>query len=231
MIESSRTERKRQRTREALISATRRLVLGHHTGKLSIQDITEAADVGLGTFYNYFENKGQIFEAVLQEIEDQFQADLHEVRKHLKDPAMIVAVTLKFSFEQAQDHTDWHTFLRFRDRLGVQFLHQDPEQCLTDIQRGAQGGRFRIDDAFFARNLILGMVEHANMEIYLGRLGRSAIEETTRYILRMLGLPDVVAKALAQGHLPTVAAPKRQAEQIQSSETLTSQGLSARSTP
>ena len=33
--------------------------------------------------------------------------------------------------------------------------------------------------------------------------------DATRYILRMLGLPDLVAKALVQTPLPAVAAPKR----------------------
>jgi hypothetical protein len=35
------------------------------------------------------------------------------------------------------------------------------------------------------------------------------MSETTRYILRMLGIPDLVAKALTQSPLPPVAASKR----------------------
>ena len=48
------------------------------------------------------------------------------------------------------------------------------------------------------------MIEHINREIREGRLTPDATDEAVRYILRMLGLPDLVAKALTQSPLPPV---------------------------
>ena len=54
MNDIKRTTRKREKTRAALVNAARQLVFARGQEKISIQDITDAADVGLGTFYNYF---------------------------------------------------------------------------------------------------------------------------------------------------------------------------------
>ena len=204
MTNSERLERKRQKTREALLDAARSLVLERGHEPIAIQDITECADVGLGTFYNYFDSKQAIFEAVLGQIRDNFNRDLDRIRQPLKDPALIVAQTLKFCFQQAQDNDEWSRFLTFSGLIGDYSLHQDEEQCLTDLRRGVAAGRFKVEDISFAQSLVTGMVRHVNNEITHGRLGRHAMEDTTRYILRMLGLPDLVAKALVQTPLPPV---------------------------
>lgn len=209
MSDGDRLARKRQKTRQALLDAARSLVYERGHERIAIQDITERADVGLGTFYNYFESKQAVFEAVLADMRQHFNEELDRIRQPLKDPALIVAQTLKFCFAQAQDNEEWNRFLTYSGLTGDYSLHQDEEQCLMDLKRGIAAGRFKVEDAVFAQNLVLGMVKHANSEIARGRLGRQAMEETTRYILRMLGLPDLVAKALVQTPLPPVAAPKR----------------------
>ena len=45
------------------------------------------------------------------------------------------------------------------------------------------------------------------MELQKVRLSSSAINETVRHILRMLGLPDIAAKAFADAPLPDIPAP------------------------
>ena len=206
---SKNTSQKREVTRAALISATHELVLLRGYEKISIQDITEAAQVGLGTFYNYFQPKQLAFEAVLEDIQGRFNDSLNVIRQPLKDPATIVAVTLQYSLAQAQDNRDWTTFVEFTGLTDQRVLHQDAEQLLLDIQRGATGGRFKVNDPTLTHSLILGMIKHVSLEIRRGNLSRSAIPETTRHVLRMLGLPDQVAKALTQTPMSPVAVPRR----------------------
>jgi len=210
MSEPTRLARKRERTRQALLDAARTLVYERGHERISIQDITERADVGLGTFYNYFESKQAVFEAVLDEFRDQFNQRLNTIRQPVKDPATIMALTLKYCLQEAQDNDEWNRFLTWSGLpADVHRLEQDEEQCLQDIQRGLKAGRFKVDDVNFTQNLIMGMSRHVTREITGGRLGRGAIEHTVRYILRMLGLPDLVAKALAESRLPPVQTPSR----------------------
>lgn len=205
MSDTDRLARKRQKTRLALLAAARKLVYERGHERVAIQDITEHADIGIGTFYNYFESKQAIFAAVLEEIRDGFRQELNGIRKPLKDPALIVSHTLRFCFRHAQDNTDWNTFVMYSGLEGDTMLHQDESQCLEDLARGVAAGRFKIDDIPFAQNLILGMVRHVNTAITRGQLGRNAMEETTEYIMCMLGLPKPVAKGLVQTPMPPIS--------------------------
>ena len=203
---------KRLRTRNALVHAARDLVFEQGHGKISIRDITIRANVGTGTFYNYFQTKQEVFAAVLDQFRETITQEIEEVRRNLKDPAMTIAVTLKYYFRQAQDNEQWNNFVAFSGLPGKHVLHQDEQQCLTDIKHGAIAGRFKVDDIFFTQSLIIGMVKHTNLEISKGALGRSAMDDTIKHILRMLGLPDLVAKALVQSPLPPARAESGRAD-------------------
>jgi len=205
-MEAFQTSSKRTHTREALITAARELVFERSHERISIQDITGRAGVATGTFYNYFATKRDVFEAVGEAYRIQFAREIEETRSRLKDPAMMVAATLKYYFRQAQHNEAWRTFLSFSGLPGKIDLRQDSNESFKDIQRGVAAGRFKVEDCHFAQSLIGGMIDHVNTEIAKGRLAPSAADDTVRYILRMLGLPDPVAKALTQSPLPPVSA-------------------------
>jgi Transcriptional regulator len=209
-VAAPRVSKRRERTRANLVEAARSLVFERGHEKIAIQDITERAGVGLGTFYNYFETKTAVFEAVLDAMRAAFTEELDALRAPLKDPAFIVAVTLRHCFCAAQDNEEWNTFIAYAGLDGEHLLHQPPEQLLGDIKRGVSAGRFKVEDVHFAQSLIMGMVKHVTREIRSGRLNRSAMDDTTQYVLRMLGLPDLVARALVQTPAPNQA-PKKAA--------------------
>ena len=58
----SRLDRRKARTRQALIDAAVRLIAEGRGDRASIQEITEAADIGFGSFYNHFDSKDQLFQ-------------------------------------------------------------------------------------------------------------------------------------------------------------------------
>jgi Transcriptional regulator len=58
-----RRERRRAETRERIFRAALRLFAERGFAAVTVEDITEAADVGKGTFFNYFPSKEHIFAA------------------------------------------------------------------------------------------------------------------------------------------------------------------------
>ncbi|MBT4494786.1 MAG: TetR/AcrR family transcriptional regulator [Gammaproteobacteria bacterium] len=212
---------KRQATRKALLSAAKELVFEKGHDRISVQEITSCARVATGTYYNYFDSKQDIFYAVADDMKDEMARALDDSRAIIKDPAMLVSVTLKYYFYQTIDNDDWREFTHCVG-LGDLPLQQSSEQCLEDIQRGIKAGRFRVDDIHFTQNLVTGMVSHVSREIQKGRIGRNAVEFAIRSILQMLGLPDLVSKALTQTPLPPIAAPKRARRASQTSSDITS---------
>src|SRR4030095_6692086 len=61
---AGRVARRRLETRARLVRAARELMARKGVGATSIQEITEAADVGFGSFYNHFDSKETIPPAV-----------------------------------------------------------------------------------------------------------------------------------------------------------------------
>lgn len=212
---------KRIATRAALLEAARELVFEKGHDHIAVQEITQRARLATGTYYNYFDTKLDIFPAVAEDMKSQIAEQLDSVRQATKDPAMLIAVTLKYYFYQAIDNQEWRDFTRCAGLQDIP-LQQEPEQRFEDIERGVKAGRFRVDDIHFTQTLISGMVDHVNQAISRGLFGRNAVEYTIRSILQMLGLPELVSKALTQTPLPPIAAPKRSKLNMQVSERVTS---------
>lgn len=63
----NRTERRKQRTRYQLMQAAGELILEKGYDNVSIQDITDRADVGRGTFYIHFKDKEEIAWEMIRE--------------------------------------------------------------------------------------------------------------------------------------------------------------------
>jgi AcrR family transcriptional regulator len=71
----TRSDRRMVRNRKALLSAAEKLIGEKGMERLTIDEITEAADLAKGTFYNYFKDKreiaGELALAIRREIRDQ----------------------------------------------------------------------------------------------------------------------------------------------------------------
>src|SRR5258708_16354445 len=65
--EKRRGERRRARTRAAILEAARQVFARRGYHDASIAEITELADVAVGTFYLYFRDKDEAFTIVLEE--------------------------------------------------------------------------------------------------------------------------------------------------------------------
>ena len=105
--EQTRTQRRAQRTFRGLIDAGERIfgVNGFHD--VTISDITEEADVALGSFYNYFENRDGLIAAVLDEA---MQTQLEMVRLFTGDsidPARRLTAALASQIHRARLDPEW----------------------------------------------------------------------------------------------------------------------------
>ena len=68
----NRLDRRKALTRAALIAAAQGFLAEQGRTDVSIQEITEAADVGFGSFYNHFTSKVRGFAAAMEDFSLEF---------------------------------------------------------------------------------------------------------------------------------------------------------------
>ena len=74
----SRHARRRLQTRKLLIQTALQLILEQGYEAISIQDITDRADLGRGTFYIHFKDKEELVWSAFQELFQELEQEAHQ---------------------------------------------------------------------------------------------------------------------------------------------------------
>jgi AcrR family transcriptional regulator len=199
--EPSLSDRRRARTRRQLLDAARELFAEQGVGETRIGQITERADVGAGSFYNYFSDKAEIVEAVVADVAEQQRELVVERVAGLSDPATTVAFAHRHFVRLAlTDPTFARLIVGFDPSHRLLFETNGPK-ALRDIQRGMDSGRFKVESAEAALFATAGALIGTLIGIVRGRLGERADEAHAATVLRMLGVPRAEAARIAAGDL------------------------------
>jgi AcrR family transcriptional regulator len=202
----SRQDRRKALTRAALVSGARRLLETRDSGSVSIQEITEAADVGFGTFYNHFESKQDLFAAAIEEVVEEHGAMLDALTADLDDPAEILAASVRMTAQFPITHPNLALIM---ERTGPRYLTATVglgPRALRDLRRGKGTGRFSFGDPAVALACTSGAMI-AVLHLSLADAGSTSVEsaadELAFHLLRMVGLDeddagDVVSRPLPQ---------------------------------
>jgi AcrR family transcriptional regulator len=202
----SRSERRKQRTRAALIKAAQGFIA---SGKLNVPvlEITQAADVGMGSFYNHFDSKEQLFEAAVTEVLDAHGALLDEFTASIGDPAETFATSFRLTGRLFRRRPQESQILLAN---GMALLNSDrglAPRARRDVAAAVAAGRFTVEDIELALAVAGGAL------LGLGNLLRTeperddarAADEVTENVLRIFGVSSDEAHALCARSLPDLS--------------------------
>ncbi|AQZ63005.1 hypothetical protein BKM31_17435 [[Actinomadura] parvosata subsp. kistnae] len=201
----NRLDRRKARTRAALIAAAQRLLAEQRGTEASIQQITDSADVGFGSFYNHFTSKAELFDAAISQALSDHADVLRQATAHLDDPAEIFAASVRLTARLGDTHPQ---LARILLHTGLPYLTAGqgmPLHALRDLQAAHAAGRLDIGDPELAvacvGGALLGALQllHARPGLDTG----AAIEQVTVNLLRMFGLDASEAHRLATRPSPT----------------------------
>lgn len=196
---TSRTERQRQRTRRQLLDAGRSLIAAKGVAGLRIQEITETADVALGSFYNYFESKDEFLAAIITESLSELAATTIGKEEDTVDPAAVVALASLRIISLAYTEPDFARLIAnigHSDALFGRALHPYAREA---VERGISSGRFVSPDIEVLLASVIGGSFALIREILDGRHGPHAAHAFARHTLASLGLtPDEAAEVVAK---------------------------------
>ena len=192
-----RVERRQLRNKKALLSAARQLIHEKGVDTATMQEITEIADVGVGTMYNYFKSKDDLIRQIVRDDMD------HLVEWTLK--------SLEPSFDPVrQAGYDYWNFLQklSRDPLWKHllarpgfFLEQIYEALESIVPHktilsnlNAYNVDLKLSDSEFklARWQSIGALTALAMAVQNGRLdySDSLLDMATRNVYRLFGLDE-----------------------------------------
>lgn len=202
-VADNRLERRKMRTRAALIRAAQTFVAA---GKLNVPvlEITQAADVGMGSFYNHFDSKEELFQAAVNEVLDELGAILDKLTGEGEDPAETFARSFRLVGQLFRQRPEMSRVLL---NTGLTLISADrglAPRALRDIDAATRAGRFSVDDPTLALAVAggalmgLGQLLHDQPE-------RDDVEtagRVTRDVLIMFGLPADEAAEICRRPLP-----------------------------
>lgn len=111
---------------------------------VSVNDITDAAGVGFGSFYNHFDSKDAFHEALVDAFVDDIEVRLGRRLALSADCAEIIAITVRYAVERAGTDSLWRRFL-LRETFSARLRERGIQGRLVgSIQRGLAAGRFRL---------------------------------------------------------------------------------------
>ena len=101
-------ERRRKKTRQAILSAFQELLAQKRYENITVQDIVETADVGRSTFYTHFETKDMLLRAMCEDmfvhvLENVTDEGSHDFSHDRDNPAMIVSHMLYHMQDQQKN--------------------------------------------------------------------------------------------------------------------------------
>jgi AcrR family transcriptional regulator len=202
-----RADPRRARTRAALISAAQRLLAEGRT-EVSIQEITDTAGVGFGSFYNHFDDKAGLWSAAVAATLRAHGDMVAALTRGIDDPAEVFCVGLRLT---GRLQRSFPQLARVLLNTGLTAIMASQEGLLgharRDIAAAVGSGRFDLTDTGLALHItagsLLGLA--ALLDSQPNADAGPLADEYAARVLRAFGLSQDEAGAIASRPLPDLA--------------------------
>jgi AcrR family transcriptional regulator len=199
-----RVERRKARTRAALLAAARRLFASRGVDATTVAEISEEADVAVGSFYNYFSTKDELLAALLETSLTAERCELESRQAQVSDPAEMISIAHRHLVGLAHSDADL-AWLLIRLEVPLRVARAVLwHSASSDLAAGIATGRFdveRPDLALVASGGALLAVIHSILE---GDNGPEVASAHAEGVLRTLGIAPNEASEIAHRPLPPV---------------------------
>jgi AcrR family transcriptional regulator len=201
----SRVERRRARVRRRILDAAEKLTQRRGVDVVTVEDITEAADVARRTFYHYFESKHDVVVPIARARTRELNRRIDRVVEGVEDPAELISIALRHTLRSMPEDPLCAWFI-FRSGLPQQRLREVLEESgRRDVGRGQATGRFAVANDAATSSILSGAMIGALSGRLEGLLDDDDLDDAVEYLLRLLGVPAAEAREIAHRPLPPMA--------------------------
>ncbi len=198
--------RRKELTRSKILASAFEIMSRDGVDAAKIRDITENADIGFGTFYNYFESKDELASAVLDcLIEDMGRRNFLATEAYAgQDACLVFSISTRLVIRQAMHDPMWQWWAAKPNLLVDRFCKGFGPFAKRDIQRGIHAGRFKVDmadlDGIWA--LASWIAVGGMHEIAVSSSKKLDDALIVKSIIMMLGIDEVEASNISTMELP-----------------------------
>lgn len=190
------------RTRNKLIDAAARVIGLQGENVPAIEEFIKEAGVSRGTFYKHFSTRHDLMAALWEKVGREPYHQTWIRFAEVSDRAERIMIGAKQQLLRAQINPSWG-WLTLRIWLEEGQMYDDIQSLvIAEIAEGRDLGRFKCHDPEHATCLVLGALMGANKLILTSEVSEDFVPETCEMILRLLGLEESDARAVARRPLP-----------------------------
>ncbi len=198
----SRVERKRAEARGRILAATERLAMEKSLDQITIQDITDAADVGHGSFYLHFKTKFDVLVPIVRQRAEAMDDRYQELTAEIDDPAEVMAISARLMSREIIKDPLWCWFLEHSGMPLEQMRRAFGRFSQRDLDKGLATGRFTVKDLETTIQFGFGGFINLLMVSLNQDAVESVIDDAVELLLTVLGIDRKEAAVLAHGELP-----------------------------
>ncbi len=201
-LKSPRVQRKREKARQRILDAAEKLMRAHGVDGVTIQDITDAADVGHGTFYTHFKTKMDVLVPIAEATAKRLTRRMDKMTADMDDAAEVVSFSVRHMLHAIEKDPLWTWFL-CNSKLPMDDMRRGVDGSgARDVRRGVDLGRFAPISEAVAESFLLGALIGVVQERLTKAHDDKTVEEAAELILRTLGLDPSEATDIAHRPLP-----------------------------
>jgi AcrR family transcriptional regulator len=169
-MELTRKERERQAHRRAMLDAAERVFVRKGYYQATVEEIAQEAEFSVGTLYNFFKNKEDLYGQVVEKIAREFLADFEAHVLTRADPEEAVGALIELRLTHFEEHRGFfRVFFETSPGSRLDPARALPESCvgLYDhyveqvaelFRRAVDAGRFAPFDPFYLTLCLEGII-------------------------------------------------------------------------
>lgn len=203
----TRGARRAAATRARLIRAAMEVMAEKGMDNVTIAEIAEAADVGVGSFYNHFGTREALQTAVLQEMIVEFGDAIDALHGELENPLEVMVIASRLAYRRARADKAWGMFLVRSSERGALISRGLGRRMRRDMELAQQQKLIHLHNVDHMAIAVAGTVMsfisaglHGDLDD-LSDDGDVAVAET---MLAMMGVAPKAARAIVAKPVPEI---------------------------
>ncbi len=204
-VRPNRMSRQRQKTRASLLNAALSVMARKGVDATTINDITETADVGFGSFYNHFGSKEELIGVVTHELLDRIAKYIDSFIVDIKNPWEAIATAFRLFTGILISKPEWAQFMMRRSATPGYKNAEIFQSLYRDIGKVAQTDSARIADPGTVKYAVAGAMLLMVIALLDGDLPAvNAPNRIAAAALRILGQTEEEIAKLLSGPPPKI---------------------------